>query len=97
MLSRHGVSCRPFLAASSALCSRRLHSETISYLILARVLGRRRLGQYRRIRSSAPLIFLAIDRISLFIRRSPFPILKRNGARFRATLCPRYSISGIMM
>ncbi len=67
-LSRHCFSSWPLLAASSALFSRSLRSETISYLILSRVPGRRRLGQYRRIRSSAPLIFLAIDRISLFIR-----------------------------
>src|SRR5262245_14734862 len=36
------LSSWPFLAASSALCSRSLLSETISYLILARLLGRLR-------------------------------------------------------
>ena len=61
------LSSWPFLAASSALCSRSLLSETISYLILARLLGRLRAPEMSSPdRQIWPYFFV----IALFLRRT---------------------------
>jgi len=54
------LSSWPFLAASSALCSRSLRSETISYLILARALGRLRAPEM-----SSPVVRFGLISLSL--------------------------------